>query len=195
MISPNIDMGLWTIDFPWKTLGMPQYIALDYHLVRKLEDLMALMREDGYVITRWVPIYGFRPPAFNLGKIQSESESTLKVPFSQHQYGRAIDLIIDEDGDGWLDDLNFDGVIDIHDAEVIMHYVNILDRRYRTEGRMEMVGGAGLYTHNDFLERAEMIGQTPYVHIDTRGFLEDGGWLVRWPATYDDGTPIPWGSL
>jgi len=195
-ISPSLELGLWMIDFPWKSLGATQYIALDYHLVRKLEDLIALMRAAGYTISRLVAIYGFRPPAFNLGKIQSEAETTLKVPFSMHQYGRALDFIIDEDDDGLMDDLNGDGRCDVHDPAVIMHYVNALDRRYRAEGRMHMVGGAGLYHENDFLERnAHYHHNTPYIHVDTRGFLHDDGTLVRWPNTWPDGTTIRWGHI
>jgi hypothetical protein len=194
-ISPNIALGMFTIDYPWMTLGMPQYIALDLNLVQKLEDVIALMRTDGHAVTTLKPIYGFRPPAFNLGKIASETDTTLKVPFSQHQYGRAVDVIIDENGDNKMDDLNGDGVIDIHDAAVVMHYVNILDRRYRDEGRMEMVGGAGLYTHHDFLEREHAVGQTPYIHIDTRGFLRNDGNLIRWPDKWPNGEWIRFGKI
>lgn len=194
-ISPNLTLDLWTIDFPWMSLGMPQYVALDMHLVWKLEDVLTLMRADGYAVTTFKPIYGFRPPAFNLGKIASEIDTTLKVPFSQHQYGRALDVIVDENGDNMMDDLNGDGVIDIHDASVVMHYVNILDRQYRAEGRMEMVGGAGLYTHHDFLEREQAVGQTPYIHIDTRGFLRGDGRLIRWPDKWPDDTWIQWGKI
>lgn len=194
-IAEHQTLGLHVIDFPWKSLGMPQYIALDVNLVRKIEDLRALMVADGFQISEFKAIYGFRPPSFNLGKIDEEADTTLKVPFSQHQYGRALDLIIDEDGDLKLDDLNKDGKIDIYDAAVIMHYVNILDRQYRAEGRMEIVGGAGLYTHNDFLERSAAVGQTPYIHVDTRGYLGQGGTLVRWPSAWPDGTTIRWGQI
>ena len=188
-ISPNVRLGLFVVDFPWMSLGETQYIALDLNLVRKLEDLIALMRAEGRQITTFEPIYGFRPPSFNIGKILDEPETTLKKPFSMHQYGRAVDFIIDEDGDGRLDDLNGDGVVDVRDAAVIMEYVNRLDRQYRADGRMEMVGGAGLYESNDFLERVRHMGQTPYIHVDTRGFLRDNGDLIRWP-TYN-GLPPP----
>jgi hypothetical protein len=199
-IAPTQTLDFWITDYPWKSLGAVQYIALDLNLVRKLEELVDLMRAAGFTIARLVSIYGFRPPAFNLGTIEEHPEINLKEPFSMHQYGRASDFIIDEDGDGMIDDLNGDGVIDIHDAAVIMHYVNILDRRYRQQGRMEMVGGAGLYTHNDFGERSAYYGQTPdqstpYIHVDTRGFLADNGSLVRWPDRWPDGSPIRFGQI
>lgn len=127
-------------------------------------------------------------------------DTNLKMPFSQHQFGRAIDLIVDEDGDGVLDDLNGDGVADIHDAAVIMYYVNLLDRRYREEGRMAMVGGAGVYTDNDFVQRP---WQSPYIHIDTRGFLNSRGNLIRWTSgsmvanesVWPDGTTVRFGAI
>ena len=195
-ISPNLTIGFFTIDFPWKSLGMPQYIALDWNLVTKLEDLIALMRADGRQVSRLVPIYGFRPPAFNLGTIEERPGTNLKVPFSLHQYGCAVDVIIDENNDNQLDDLNGDGVVDIHDAAVIMHYVNILDRQYREQKRMGLVGGAGLYTHNDFVERTEYLKiQTPYIHIDTRGFVRDNGTLIRWPDAWPGGQPIQWSKI
>lgn len=205
-IAPDVTLGTFVIDFPWKTLGMPQYIALDLTLVQKLEDLMALMRADGIRISQFKAIYGFRPPSFNLGTISEHPGSTLKEPLSMHQYGRALDLIIDEDDDGQLDDLNGDGKFDVYDAGVIMHYVNLLDRQYRAEGRMDLVGGAGLYWDNDFTERNQYYAahhprhpkSTAYVHVDTRGFTAEGGRLIRWSdksnEAWPDGTLIQWSN-
>lgn len=176
-IAPHQTLGFWMIDFKWFSLGKTQYIALDLHLVRKIEDLLDLMRANGVHVTHFVPIYGFRPPAFNSGTIQSHQETNLKGWYSMHQYGRALDLIVDEDGDGRMDDLNGDGRIDIGDSQLIMKYVNMLDRQYIKEERMAMVGGAGVYSHHDFVQRPI---QTPYIHVDTRGFTGGGGTLIRW---------------
>lgn len=191
-ISPHITLGHFTIDYPWHSLGMPQYVAIDLNLVEKLEDMILLIHADGKIkLTGLKPIYGFRPPVFNLGTIETAPESTLKVPFSMHQFGRAIDFIIDEDGDDIMDDLNGDGVINIHDAAAIMHYVNVLDRKYRSEGQWAKVGGAGLYERHDFTGRI----QTPYIHVDTRGFLRPNKTLIRWPDLWPDGTPIDWRGM
>ena len=195
-IAPHQTLGFYAMDYPWKSLGLPHYIALDLHLVRKVEDLIDLLQADGRSVTGFTPIYGFRSPAFNLGTIKARPDSTLKEPLSMHQYGRAVDLIVDEDGDGLLDDLNGDGHIDIHDAEVLMRYVNHLDRAYRARGEMNLVGGAGLYSENDFIERNRYFDHnTPYIHIDTRGFLADNGHLIRWPARWPDGSYIAWGDI
>lgn len=193
-ISPHVTLGHFAIDFPWHTLGMPQYVAIDMNLVQKLEDLIALMkREASFPVTGITAIYGFRPPSFNLGTIAARPDTTKKVPFSMHQYGRAMDFIIDEDGDLVLDDLNRDGRHDFYDTIEIMRYVNMLDRQYRAEGRWEKVGGAGLYDSHDYIERI----QTPYIHVDVRGFQDDStGQLIRWADEWPAGDPvIPWGQM
>jgi hypothetical protein len=191
-LSRHLTLGHFTIDFPWKSLGMPQFVTVDPNLVRKIEDLVEMINKDGkFRVTGLTPIYGYRSPAFNLGTIDETPDTTLKVPFSMHQYGRAIDFIVDEDGDLVLDDLNEDGKHDIFDAVEIMHYVNILDRQYRAEGRWEMVGGAGLYDHHDFTGRV----QTPYVHVDTRGFQSEAGTLVRWAEGWPAGVPLDWSKM
>ncbi len=192
LISPHFKLGDYAMDYPWFSLGIPQYIALDYKLIRKLEELRNLMNEDGFNIDKFTIIYGFRSPAYNRDSIANDgSEFTLKEIWSMHQYGKALDFIIDKDGDLVIDDLNQDGKIDMQDPAVIMHYVNILDRKYREEENLDMVGGAGLYPHHDFWERK----QSPYIHIDVRGFLDQQGKLIRWPLKWEDGTIIIWGQI
>ncbi|MCX7016828.1 MAG: hypothetical protein NTW86_30435 [Candidatus Sumerlaeota bacterium] len=190
-ISANFTLRFFAMDFPWRSEGFPQYVAIDPRLPRKLEDLLALVRGHGLARTGFTPIYGFRPPAYNLGAIQRDGRNTLKAPFSMHQYGRAVDLIIDDDGDLVMDDLNGDGRHDIYDAAELVKYVNVLDSRYRA-AQSDLVGGAGIYTHHDFDERPV---QSPYVHVDVRGFLGQGGALIRWPAAWPDGSPISWKTL
>ncbi len=174
-ISPHYTLGHYAMDYPWYSLGFPQYIALDYGLFQKLEELQVALNEAGYEFDKFKFVYGFRSPDFNLGTIEEDPEGTLKVPFSMHQYGRAADIIIDTDGDDVLDDLNGDGRITIDDARVILKFIDTLDQKYRSEGS-ELVGGAGIYSHNDFQGRP----QSPYVHIDIRGFTHSDGRLVRW---------------
>ena len=190
-VSKNLTLRFFTMDFPWKSFGYPQYIALDTNVIRKLEDFHKLLNESGIRVTTFKPIYGFRPPLFNLGTIETRKDTNLKVPFSMHQYGKAVDMIVDEDGDNVIDDINGDGVIDVFDPAELAKYANVLDRQYR-ERHDPALGGAGIYTHHDFVERPI---QTPYLHIDTRNYLTSGGGLVRWPAAWPDGTIIQWGKL
>jgi len=189
-ISPHYTLGDFAMDYPWYTLGMPQYIALDYRIVQKLEMLHERMNAD-MNFKRFSFVYGFRPPSYNLKSIAEDGEASLKQPFSQHQYGRAVDIIIDRDGDNVMDDLNGDGKLNMQDAAMIMHYVNILDRELRAEENMGLVGGAGLYDHTDFWQHK----QTPYVHMDVRGFLNLKGYLIRWPARWPGGDYIRWDNI
>lgn len=191
-ISEHLRLGEFILHRPWFSLGMPQWFALDLGLISKMEDLAALMHDAGYEFDHFTLIYGYRSPSYNLGRIERDNEETLKSPFSQHMYGRAADFIIDTDGDLRLDDLDGDGDVDVRDAGIILHFVNVLDRRYRNLGDPR-VGGAGVYDHNDFFERPV---QSPYAHLDVRGFLRDNGTLYRWPGTWHDTRePINWGAM
>lgn len=191
-ISEHYTLGDFTLDHEWFTLGLPQYIALDYRFVEKLERVQEMMNADGFSITKFKTIYGFRPPSYNMTSIDTDGDKSLKVPLSMHQYGKAVDFIVDENDDLVMDDLDGNGSIDMYDAAMIMHYVNILDREYRSTGKMGYVGGAGLYPHHDFWERPK---QSPYIHIDVRGFLDEKGRLIRWPAKWENGETIQWGKM
>lgn len=189
-VSTHLRLADFAMDYPWFSLGLPQYVAVVPELVAKLEDLIALLQEAGLAQRGLSFIYGFRAPVFNLDRIEDEgSDRTLKDPFSTHQYGMAADVIVDDDGDRQLDDLNHDGTVDIHDAAVILYYVNLLDRNYR-DAKDPRVGGAGIYYHHDFWERPV---QSPYCHLDVRGFLRPDNTLIRWASpksTWPDGEPI-----
>ncbi|MCD6385317.1 hypothetical protein J7M23_06025, partial [Candidatus Sumerlaeota bacterium] len=104
-ISRHYTLGDYSLDYPWYSLGYPQYIALDYNLIVKLKELQQLLEDNGIKTNKFKFIYGFRSPLFNLGTIMSAQEDTLKVPFSMHQYGRAADIIIDNNNDDIMDDL------------------------------------------------------------------------------------------
>ena len=191
-ISRHFRLGDFALDYQWFSLGKRQYIALDYGLVRKMEDLVDELNRAGLPGDKIVIIYAFRPPAYNTDRVVRDSEQSLKAPFSFHQYGKAVDFILDADGDLRLDDLDGDGRITVRDAAALAHYVNVLDRRYRARAVL-LYGGAGIYDHHDFWERPV---QTPYVHMDVRGFLDENGHLIRWPSEWPDtGEPIAWGKL
>lgn len=191
-ISRHLRLGDFAMDYPWFSLGKRQYVALDYGLVRKFEDLIDEMNRAGLPGDKFCIIYGFRPPAYNTDRINQDGDESLKAPFSMHQYGKAIDFVLDADGDLKMDDLDGDGKVTVRDTGPVMHCVNVLDRRYRSQ-HVPLYGGAGIYDHHDFWERPV---QSPYVHVDTRGFLDEEGALIRWPAVWPDTKePIAWGKL
>jgi uncharacterized protein YcbK (DUF882 family) len=83
---------------------------------------------------------GFRTPAHNAGV-------ALAAQDSRHQFGDAVDLAIDANGDGRVtpaDEVLVERAVDQVEADF-----------------PDLVGGLGLYTSELY--------QTPYVHIDVRG--------------------------
>ncbi|HNT33574.1 MAG TPA: hypothetical protein PKH07_01085 [bacterium] len=174
-ISPHFRIGDFDMCYPYLDYEYPQYIAVTVPLVQKLELLLERMNQDNHSLSSFTLISGFRPPEYNRGSIQKGAD--LKKPFSRHQYGDAVDMIIDVNPrDDVMDDLNGDGVIDIRDAEVVLKYVDELDARFLKEGS-PMMGGAGVYSRHDIPERPK---QSPYIHIDTRDFTNSYGLPVRW---------------
>ncbi|MCX7046693.1 MAG: hypothetical protein NTX50_14565 [Candidatus Sumerlaeota bacterium] len=175
LISRNFTLGDFAHDYPWQSLGLPQYIALDYGLVEKLEALLEMLRADGLARKKFKFIYAFRPPSYNQSSRLTDSEGTLKAPFSMHQYGKAADIIIDDDDDLVMDDLDGDGRSRLSDALILTKYADRLDMKYLEEKDLRL-GGAGAYAYNDFHPRK----QTPYVHVDVRGHAGADGRPIRW---------------
>lgn len=175
-ISPHFQLGQFDMDYDYMLGEFPQYIPIDQKLIDKLELLLSDMNKAGYSISTFHILAGYRSPKFNLGYKREDEDFTLTTPFSQHMYGRAVDMIIDEDGDGVIDDLNGDGKIDIQDPRVIMEFVDKIDQG-AIEGRNNLLGGAGVYYRHDIPDRDI---QTPYIHVDTRGFTGNLGRPVRW---------------
>ena len=81
---------------------------------------------------------GFRTPLHN-GNVEGSAFN------SRHQYGDALDVAFDADGDGRFT---------AFDAQVAAAMTEMVEKRYP-----ELVGGLGRYTS----------GAAPYVHIDVRG--------------------------
>ena len=73
-------------------------------------------------------------------------------------YGDAMDIYIDNDNNGSMDDLNRDGRVDIADARVLAAAADRVERKYPS-----LIGGIGVY-------RARPGAHNGFVHIDTRGF-------------------------
>jgi hypothetical protein len=71
-------------------------------------------------------------------------------------YGDAADFFVDNDQDGWTDDINGDGKVDLKDAEIMAAAAERVERKYPT-----LVGGIGIYK--------ACCGHGPFVHVDVRG--------------------------
>lgn len=129
----------------------PKYLALDLRLVDKLELVVEELNAMGVRADSVYVMSGFRTPSYN------GPGGGGRATLSRHMWGDAADVWIDNDGNGYMDDLNGDGSIDLDDAAVIMRAVERVERRHP-----DLVGGAGTYpttsTHG------------PYIHIDARGY-------------------------
>jgi len=137
-------------------------------LIRKLEDLAGALRGSGLRFRRFTTVSGFRTPRYNRRVAQS-------APFSQHIYGKALDILIDErPADGRMDDLNRDGRHDWRDALVIAEAL----RKLEAAGRV-VPGGIGLY------EYAAAKSAGSHVHLDVRGYT------ARWGVSYRTRTGKP----
>jgi len=95
---------------------------------------------------------GFRTPRYNREGGQTSGRASL----SRHMYGDATDVFVDNDRDGWTDDVNRDGRIDIRDAEVVARAAERVEARHPA-----LVGGVGIYAATGV--------HGPFTHVDARG--------------------------
>lgn len=128
----------------------PKYLALDLRLIDKLELVLQELNAMGVRAEALHVMSGFRTPQYN--GPGGDGRATL----SRHTYGDAADVWVDNDGDGYMDDLNGDGRADLQDARIMMRAVERVERRYP-----ELIGGAGVYVANS--------AHGPFIHIDVRG--------------------------
>ncbi|MGQ0764348.1 MAG: D-Ala-D-Ala carboxypeptidase family metallohydrolase [Gemmatimonadota bacterium] len=133
----------------------PKYLVLREALVDKLELVIADLKARGYRVNRMVVMSGFRTPQYNRGGRGGRATD------SRHQYGDAADVLVDNNGDGSMDDLNGDGKVNAADARVILQSVDRVEKTHP-----ELLGGAGVY-------RATR-AHGPFLHVDVRGAR------VRW---------------
>lgn len=127
------------------------YVVLNERLLVALEYVLEQVNAAGYRATTFHVMSAYRTPAYNraIGNVQ----------YSQHQWGSAADIFIDENGDGRMDDLNGDGRSDIHDAEALYRVIDAAAARPEGQG---LIGGIGKYSST--------ANHGPFVHVDVRNF-------------------------
>ena len=116
-----------------------------------LEGLLQSVRNAGYPVDTFGVISGYRTPHYN--------KMIGNVPNSRHVYGDAMDLYVDQDGDGNMDDLNGDGERNRKDVDLLYE---IVQEFKQNSANLLLVGGVGRYY------RASHHGG--FVHVDARGF-------------------------
>ena len=123
----------------------PRYAAIDPRVFDKLELVLERISRSLGRVTGEAPVEldlhsGFRTPAYNRHVPRAARDS-------RHQFGDALDVAIDADGNGR---------IDRRDARLVAAAVDSVESAYP-----DLVGGMGVYTSRRY--------RHPYVHIDVRG--------------------------
>ena len=131
----------------------PKYVAVQPRVLDKIELVVQELELMGHPVENIFAVSGFRTPAYNAGGGNTSGRGAL----SRHMYGDAMDIAIDNDRNGIMDDLNGDGSISLADARVIGEAVDRVERKYPA-----LVGGMHYYPPTG--------GHRGMVHIDTRGF-------------------------
>jgi uncharacterized protein YcbK (DUF882 family) len=131
----------------------PKYVAMSPLLLDKLELTFQELEKEGHPVRNVFAVSGFRTPTYN----ESGGDPRGRASLSRHMYGDAMDVAIDNDGDGLMDDLNGDGRVTVKDARVLAAAADRVEKAYP-----DMVGGIGIY--------APTGAHHGFVHIDTRGY-------------------------
>jgi len=132
--------------------AFPKYIVLREALLDKVELVLADLEMHGVSTEHVRVLSGFRTPSYNFAL----GDASGRARESRHQYGDAVDMVVDADGDGRMDDLNHDGRVDVGDVRVIEAAVDRVEQAHP-----DLAGGLGLYR--------EMGPSGPFAHIDVRG--------------------------
>jgi len=150
LVSPHFTLGQFLCK---QEGGYPKYVVLRERLLIKLEGLIQKLNDRGYLCETLSIMSGYRTPYYN--------RAIGNVTYSQHVYGGAADVFIDERPcDGVMDDLNGDGIINRDDAAMVCDVVDGLCGESWYDD--EYAGGLGSYEQNS--------AHGPFLHIDVRGF-------------------------
>ena len=132
-------------------------------LLDKLELTFDELEREGHPVKNIFVISGFRTPSYN----ENGGDTSGRGSLSRHMYGDAMDVTIDNDHDGLMDDLNGDGRVDVKDARVLARAAEQVEQEHP-----DLVGGIGVY--------APTGAHHGFVHIDTRGYRARWGpWCGR----------------
>ena len=132
--------------------AFPKYVVLREALLDKIELVLNDLEAHGVSTEHIRILSGFRTPSYNFAL----GDASGRARESRHQYGDAVDVIVDANHDGRMDDLNNDGRTDVADVRVIESAVDRVERAHP-----ELAGGLGLYR--------ETGPSGPFAHIDVRG--------------------------
>jgi hypothetical protein len=135
--------------------GYPKYIVLDERLVFLLEAIGRHLEPQGWDADDIFVMSGYRTPYYNA--LLDDTK------YSLHQWGRAADIFLDKDDNGWMDDFNKDKTVSKEDAVALARFLESLAA---TAELRSFIGGIGIYGSTS--------AHGPFVHVDTRP------WKARW---------------
>ncbi|HEV2146647.1 MAG TPA: hypothetical protein VGR37_04455 [Longimicrobiaceae bacterium] len=130
----------------------PKFVVVDPQILDKIELVVQELEAMGHPVRNLFAVSGFRSPWYNAGGGNTSGRGAL----SRHMYGDAMDIAVDNDRDGLMDDLNGDGRVNLADARIIGRAVDRVEQKYP-----DLVGGMHYYPPTG--------GHRGMVHIDTRG--------------------------
>jgi uncharacterized protein YcbK (DUF882 family) len=131
----------------------PKYVAMSPRVLDKVELTIQELKESGHPVKDVGVISAFRTPHYNAHGGSTGGRGEL----SRHMYGDAMDIYIDNDGDGRMDDLDGSGRVDFADAKVLASAADRVEKKHPT-----LIGGIGTYRATG--------AHAGFVHVDTRGF-------------------------
>jgi len=149
LLTPHFRLG----QFLCKQEGSyPRYLVLKSSLLIKLEKILEKYNiASSEKAKTFFIMSGYRTPYYNL--------AIKNVKFSRHIYGDAVDFYVDNNNDGYTDDLNGDGKIDKKDLDVLKKIIEEMDSNGTYK---RLIGGMGTYRANS--------RHGPFIHVDTRGY-------------------------
>ena len=147
-VSPHFTLGQFLCK---QKSAYPKFVVLQPRLLELLEGLLGAVQEAGYPAATFGVISGYRTPHYN--------KKIGNVPSSRHVYGDAMDLFVDVDGDGRMDDLNKDGKHNRQDVDILYNIVEAYKRRPEDA---HLVGGVGRYYKTS--------SHGGFIHVDARGY-------------------------
>lgn len=147
-VSPNFKLGQFVEQY---SESYPKFIVLRERLLLKLEALLEELDEQGISAESLSIVRAYITPQRNrvLGNARD----------SRHIYGGAATFIVDRDGDGRMDDIDGNSVLNRADGVALFETV---DELFSRPGKEYLKGGLFLYddaSHN-----------TTLIMVDARGF-------------------------
>ena len=147
-VSPNFKLGQFVEQLDSQ---YPKFIVLRERLLLKLEALLESLNETGTNVDSLSVVRGYITPQRNRELGNSRD--------SRHIYGGAATFIVDQDGDGRMDDLDGNGSLGRSDGVALFEMV---DELFSRPGKEYLKGG--LFLHEDARSN------TTLLMIDARGF-------------------------